>query len=57
MKDKNIVGIEKTKKHVFKKLINLKLRKNIIIIKMDNERQYLISKAEMEDFLKENNKK
>lgn len=57
MKDKNIVGIEKYKKYVFKKLINLTIRKNIIIIKMDNERQYLISKAEMEDFLKENNKK
>lgn len=57
MKDKNIVGIEKYKKYVFKKLINLRIRKNIIIIKMDNERQYLISKAEMEDFLKENNKK
>lgn len=57
MKDKNIVGIEKYKKYVFKKLINLRIKKNIIIIKMDNERQYLISKAEMEDFLKENNKK
>ena len=57
MKDKNIVGIEKYKKYVFKKLINLRIRKNIIIIKMDNERQYLISKAEMENFLKENNKK
>ena len=57
MKDKNIVGIEKYKKYVFKKLINLRIRKNIIVIKMDNERQYLISKAEMEDFLKENNKK
>lgn len=57
MKDKNIVGIEKYKKYVFKKLINLRIRKNIIIIKMDNERQYLISKAEMEDFLKENTKK
>ena len=57
MKVKNIVGIEKYKKYVFKKLINLRIRKNIIIIKMDNERQYLISKAEMEDFLKENNKK
>ena len=57
MKDKNIVGIEKYKKYVFKKLINLRIRKNIIIIKMDNERQYLISKTEMENFLKENNKK
>lgn len=57
MKDKNIVGIEKYKKYVFKKLINLRIRKNIIIIKMDNERQYLISKTEMENFLKENTKK
>lgn len=56
MKDKNIVGIEKTKKHVFKKLINLKLRKNIIIMQID-ETRYLISKTEMENFLKENTKK
>lgn len=56
MRDKNIVGIEKNKKHVFKKLINLRIRKNIVIMKI-NETQYLMSKKELENFLKENTKK
>ncbi len=56
MKDKNIIGIEKTKKRAYKRLINLKIRKNIIIMKV-NQSTYYISKTEMENFLKENTKK
>lgn len=55
MKDKNIVGIEKTKKYTYKRLINLKIRKNLVIMKI-NESSFFISRNELENFLKENTK-